>query len=129
MNVCNENESLLMKFEAGQLEEHRLCTAGAHNEWKQTRFPNSCVFLFVKSKLYTHNLSRQGLLFKQNPSLVRKFIYSTNKLPCIYDRGKVIANLEQHWSRTAGKFTVGFTAHRKTVVAVSFSRINYKYQN
>lgn len=94
MNVCNENETLLKKFEAGQLEEHRLCTAGAHSGGNRPVFPIHAFFFFVKSKLYTHNLSHQGLLFKQNPSLVRKFIYSTNKLPCIYDRGKVIASLE-----------------------------------
>lgn len=40
-----------------------------------TRFPDSHGgFFFVKSKLYTHNLSSQGLLCKQNPSVLRKFI-------------------------------------------------------
>lgn len=65
MNVCNENQTLLIKFEAGQLEQHRQCTAGAHSGWKQTHFPDTHVFLFVKSKLYTHNLSSWGLLYKK----------------------------------------------------------------
>lgn len=69
MNICNENQTLLTKFETGQLEQHRQCTAGAHSGWKWT---HSC--LFIKSKLYTHNLSSYGLLSKQNPSVLRKFI-------------------------------------------------------
>lgn len=57
MNVHNENQTSLTKFEAGQLEQHGQCTAGAHSGWKQAGFPDSCVFLFVTSKLYTRNLS------------------------------------------------------------------------